>query len=353
MNTDISASLQNTVREAAARGTPLQIIGSHSKHFYGHPSTGTPLSVREHSGIVSYEPTELVITARAGTALNEIEAALAEQNQMLCFEPPHFGPHATLGGTLACGFSGPRRPYAGAARDFVLGVKILTGKGEILTFGGQVMKNVAGFDVSRLMVGALGTLGILLEISLKVLPRSKLEETLIFEYTPTQAIEQMNVWAGKPFPLSAAAHDGEKMYLRLSGSATEVTAAHAKLGGDSIPDGTGFWQALRDHQHPFFQGGDPLWRLSLPAATPPLDLPGQWFLDWGGAQRWLRTNLPAQQVWQLAAQHGGSATLFRGGQGEQERFQPLSPALAAIHRRLKTAFDPLGILNPDRLYAGL
>ena len=351
MNADLSDMLQSTVREAVAQGVAINIIGGNSKRFYGRAATGKPLDVSLHNGIVNYEPTELVITARAGTKLAEIEALLAEHSQMLAFEPPHFGPSATLVGAIACGISGPRRPYAGAARDFVLGVKILNGQGEILTFGGQVMKNVAGFDVSRLMVGAIGTLGILLEVSLKVLPRPVAEEMLCFDYPPTQAIEQMNRWAGLSLPVSAAAYDGETIHLRLSGNEAGVRSARSRLGGADVSNSASFWHALREHEHAFFQGDNCLWRLSVPAATPPLDLPGRWFIDWGGAQRWLKSAAPAQDIRQVATQAGGHATLFRGQKDHYDVFQPLTPALTALHKRIKTAFDPHGILNPGRLYA--
>ncbi len=353
MAADLADLLQTSVREAAAQGSALCITGGNSKAFYGRAAIGKPLDIGQHSGVISYEPTELVITARAGTKLSEIEALLAGHSQLLAFEPPHFGADATLGGTLACGFSGPRRPYAGAARDFVLGVKILNGKGEILTFGGQVMKNVAGFDVARLMVGALGTLGILLEISLKVLPRPACDETLCFEYSPARAIEQMNRWAGLSLPVSAAAYDGKKIYLRLAGSVAGVRSARSQLGGESVIDSTEFWKSVREQEHDFFKGNDYLWRLSVPAALPPLALSGRWFIDWGGAQRWLKADLPAPEIRQAANLAGGHATLFRGGQDQEQVFQPLSPALVTLHKRIKAAFDPHGILNPGRLYAGL
>lgn len=353
INTDNSEFLRSTVLDALADSRALCIVGSGSKSFYGRLTSGAPLVVTGHRGMINYQPTELVLTARAGTPLVEIEAQLATHGQMLPFEPPHFGPDATLGGTIACGLSGPRRPYAGAARDVVLGVSVLTGKGEILKFGGQVMKNVAGFDVSRLMVGALGTLGVLLDISLKVLPRAEAEETLSFEYPPALAIEQMNRWAGLSLPLSAAAYDGEKIYLRLAGSATGLRAAHAQLGGESLLKSESFWQRLREQQHGFFQGDSPLWRLSLPPATPPLDIEGRWFIDWGGAQRWLHSDVSAVTIRELTARHGGHATLFQGADREGEVFHPLSAGLFAIHQRLKAAFDPQGILNPGRLYAGL
>ncbi len=347
---DISAALQAKVLEAIAQGRPLQIAGGGSKIFYGRAPQGEALSVTGHRGVISYEPTELVITARAGTRLADVEALLASHNQMLPFEPPHFTANATLGGAIATGLSGPCRPYTGSVRDFVLGVKVLTGKGEILSFGGQVMKNVAGFDVSRFMAGSLGTLGILLEVSLKVLPRPESEQTLLFECSALDAIQRMNAWAGQPLPLSGAVFDGGRLYLRLSGSEAALSAARQTLGGELFPDGTAFWRDVRDHTYTFFQDDAPLWRLSAPAATPPFDLPGEWLLDWGGAQRWLKTSCAAATIREITAKAGGHATLFRGGDRQGAVFHPLPPALMALHRRLKAAFDPHGILNPARMY---
>ncbi|TAM44108.1 MAG: glycolate oxidase subunit GlcE [Gammaproteobacteria bacterium] len=350
---DIGTELQETVRTATARGTALHIRGGGTKDFYGRQINGQALDVGKHRGILAHEPTELVITARAGTPLAEIETALAEKNQMLAFEPPAFGPSATLGGTIACGFSGPRRPWSGSARDFVLGAKILNGHGEILRFGGQVMKNVAGFDVSRLMVGALGTLGVLLDISLKVLPRPEAEQTLAFALPPDRAIAAMNEWSRQPLPLSAAAHVGDTLYIRISGAGSALRAARARLGGEPVEKGDELWRELNEQQRQFFEGRQPLWRLSVPPATPHMALPGKWLIDWGGAQRWLKTDAPATDIQRAAETAGGHATLFRGGDRNAEVFHPLPQPLAALHRRLKQSFDPAGILNPGRLYAGL
>lgn len=350
--TDTSTTVQDIVRSAASNATPLCIVGSGSKTFYGRATDGQPLQLNAHRGIVDYEPSELVITARAGTPLTEIEAALAEHDQMLGFEPPHFGAGATLGGTLACGLSGPRRPYAGAARDFVLGMKIINGSGELLSFGGQVMKNVAGYDVSRLMVGTLGTLGVLLQASLKVLPRPAEELTLAREAEADEAIRTMNEWAGRALPLSACAYDGVRLYTRLSGAVTALHAARLKLGGEIIDAGVGFWASVRELRHDFFSSDTILWRLSVPPAAAPIDLPGQWFIDWGGAQRWLRSSAPADTIRAAAAQVGGHATLFRGGDRDAV-FHPLAAPLLAVQQRLKQCFDPHAILNPGRLYAQL
>ena len=351
MNTDNdnSQQLAATVREAATRKSPLTIQGSGSKRFLIGDIQGTPLDVTKHRGIVSYEPTELVITARAGTPLNEIETALAEKNQMLAFEPPHFGPQATLGGTIACNLSGPRRPYAGSARDFILGTKIINGKGEILKFGGQVMKNVAGYDVSRLMAGSRGTLGVILEVSLKVLPKPVQEITLTFEMDATAAIAKMNAWAGQPLPLSAAAHAGDTLYIRLSGSEAGVRAARTKLGGEPLAKGVAFWEALREHQRSFFRTETPLWRLSVPPASVPINLPGKWLLDWGGAQRWLLTDTSAENIHRMAESTGGTATLFRTSQANSTRNSVLPEPVRILHKNIKQSLDPASILNPGEV----
>ena len=346
---DDSQALQQEVLAAIERRTPLRLVGGGTKAFYGESAQGRTLDVASHRGIVSYEPTELVITARAGTPLAEIESALFDQGQMLPFEPPHFGEGATLGGTIACGFSGPRRPYAGAARDFVLGVVCLNGKGERLRFGGQVMKNVAGYDISRLMVGALGTLGILLDISLKVLPRPECERSLVHELDAAQAITVMNDWAGKPVPLSAACHHEKKLHLRLSGSEKAVTAAVKQIGGATDPEGTDFWTSLREQRLRFFEGLRPLWRVCVMPAAPPLALDGECLLDWGGAQRWFRTDAPAASLRAQAEMAGGHALLFRRGNRDDAVFHPLPAAMQNLHRRLKDAFDPYGLFNPGRM----
>jgi len=342
---DISQQLADRIRAAATARTALAIHGSGSKHFLTGEIEGAALDVTGHRGIVSYEPTELVLTARAGTPLREIEATLAEKNQMLGFEPPHYGPKATLGGTIACNLSGPRRPYCGAARDFVLGTRIINGRGEILKFGGQVMKNVAGYDVSRLMAGSYGTLGVLLDISLKVLPKTAREITLKFEMNADTAIHQMNTWAGQPLPLTAACFLGDTLYIRLSGTDKGVRAAHIKLGGEHDTRGAAFWQELREQQLLFFAGEAPLWRLSVPSAAPLLDLPGNWLFDWGGAQRWLRTSANAIDLQRAAESVGGHAKLFRNAGGPNPA-HPSNAMASRLARELRRAFDPSAIFNP-------
>lgn len=346
MHADTSKDLADTVAHAVSERRRLRIRGNGTKDFYTGVGESEILAVASHRGVVAHEPTELVITARAGTLLGEIEGALAAANQMLGFEPPGFGDAATLGGTVACGLSGPRRPYAGGARDFVLGARIINGKGEILRFGGQVMKNVAGFDVSRLMAGSLGTLGVLLEVSLKVLPRPAREQTLTFEMGTDEAIRTMNRWAGEPLPLSAAAHSDGILYVRLSGSESGVRAAERKLGGQALTDGDRFWRDLREHRLPFFANDVTLWRLSLPPAAGMLALPGDWLLDWGGAQRWLKSHAAAETVQTAAARAGGYAVAFRHGAGAFGAFALPAPGMRTLHTELRRAFDPHGIFYP-------
>jgi glycolate oxidase FAD binding subunit len=351
---DQSTELQRAVREAFEAGRPLAIRGSDSKNFYGRQMQGEPLSLTGHHGVIRHEPTELFVTVRAGTPLAELEQALASHDQHLPFEPPAFGPGATIGGTLACGLSGPARPYRGAARDAVLGMRILNGKGELLSFGGEVMKNVAGYDVSRLMVGALGTLGVILEASIKVLPRPAAEETLSFELSAQDAIIEINRWSATPVPLSGACYSDGRLYVRLSGSPRGVAAARSRLGGEAMKDATAFWTALREQTLPFFtEGVDPLWRIAVPAAAPPLPVSGTWLLDWGGAQRWLRSGTSPEELRAAAAHAGGHAMLFRRGDDAGEVFAPLPTTLRRLHSNLKQSFDPGRILNPGRLYADL
>ncbi len=338
-----------TIRLAGTRRRPLRIRGSGSKDFYGGPSQGDVLEVSGYRGIVDYAPEELVITARAGTLLHEIEAVLADQGQMLPFEPPHFGQHATLGGCVAAGLSGPRRASSGAVRDFVLGVRMMNGQGEQLQFGGQVMKNVAGYDVSRLMAGSLGTLGLLLEVSLKVLPKPKAEATLQFELNEYQALEAMNRWAGQPYPISATCYHDHVLTIRLSGAQSAIQATHAKLGGQLMVAGDEFWHSIREQTSRFFREENSLWRVSLPS-TANLQLPGKQLVEWGGALRWVVTDAEVAKVRAVAAEAGGQATLFRGATKPKTVFHPLPKPLLQVHQRMKRAFDPHGVFNIGRMY---
>lgn len=353
--------LQERITEAMHAGTPLLVRAGGSKDFYGNAGAGELLDPRAHAGIVAYEPTELVVTARAGTPLAELEAVLAARGQMLAFEPPYFGATATVGGCVAAGLSGPRRAAAGALRDFVLGAKLLSGRAEVLAFGGTVMKNVAGYDVSRLLAGSLGVLGVILEVSLKVVPRPAQETSLRFELDEAAALRRVNEWGARPLPISATAWQGTGstgagiLHLRLSGAPAAVTAACARLGGERLDDrsAAALWRGLREHTDPYFGPGLPLWRLGLPSAAAPVDLDGTQLIEWGGAQRWLRTAAPAREIRARTQALGGHATLFRGGECGDGAFTPLTAPIAAIHRRLKAEFDPAGILNPGRLYPDL
>ncbi len=350
---DFIQQLSDTIRAAADARRALAIHGSGSKAFYGHAVKGEALVVTGHRGIISYEPTELVITARAGTPLAEIESVMREQGQMLGFEPPQFAGGGTLGGCIAAGLSGPRRAAAGSARDFVLGLRLLDGRGTDLVFGGQVMKNVAGYDVSRLITGSLGTLGVILEVSLKALPLPPAELTLVQEHSQADALHLMNTWAGKPWPITATCHAGGRLYLRLAGARAAVKAAAATLGGETLNTAETFWRDLRDQRHAFFAGDAPLWRLSLRSTTPELELPGAQLIEWGGALRWLRADVDAMSVRKAARGGEGHATLFRGGKPGTAVFHPLPAALMKLHRRVKLAMDPAGILNPGRMYPEL
>ena len=338
------------IRDHAARNSPLRIRGGGSKDFYGEQTLGDVLETSAYSGIVAYEPKELVLTVRAGTRLSEVERELASQRQMLPFEPPHFGDAATIGGAVAAGLSGPRRPYAGAVRDFVLGTRIVNGKGEDLSFGGRVIKNVAGYDISRLMAGSLGTLGVITEISFKVLPRPVAEATLAFEMDEGQAIGEVNRWAGQPLPLSATAWQDGVLRVRLSGAQAAVQAARAKLGGEEIPAAADYWRDVREQRLAFFAPEAPLWRLSVPQTALPLALGRAPLVEWGGGLRWMSGELDPLSVRAATERLGGHATLFRASDKSAGVFHPLKPALAKIHRRLKEAFDPAGILNPGRMY---
>jgi len=348
-------ALAARVRGAVATETALRIRGGGTKDFYGGALTGEVIDTTTYAGIIDYEPTELVLTARAGTSLVAIEGAMRARGQMLAFEPPHFGDGGTLGGAVAAGLSGPRRAYAGAVRDLILGVRVMDGTGTDLQFGGRVMKNVAGFDVSRLMTGALGTLGILTEVSLKCLPLPPAETTLTLECAADHAIRMVNEWGGQPLPLSATCYHHGRLRVRLSGAAPAVTAAVAKIGGEALTEADAYWTSVRDHRHLYFTGslaaGVPLWRLSVKSTAPYSDLGGEQLIEWGGALRWLaageRTH--AQKVRAWAQANGGHATLFRSDEKTGDVFAPLSATMLSLHRQLKSVFDPHGIFNRGRM----
>ncbi len=344
------------VRAAALSGTPLRIRGGDTKRFYGNPTTGEELDIRAYRGIVSYEPSELVITVRAGTPLREVEELLADQRQVLAFEPPHFGMAATVGGCVAAGLAGPRRaamgPVSGAVRDHVLGMQLLDGRGKLLKFGGTVMKNVAGYDMARALVGSHGILGVIVEVSLKVLPAPLLETTLEFRLSQAEALRKLNEWGGQPWPISASAWHDDGLRVRLSGSKAAVESACAALGGERGELGD-YWRNVREQTLPFFSTSKPLWRISVPTTAPPLDIEGAPLIEWGGALRWVHSELPAATIRAQAAAVGGHATLFRGDARGAGVFAPLPPAALALHQRLKAEFDPARLFNRGRLYAEL
>ncbi len=362
--------LQEQIKEAAARSAPLEIRGHGSKAFYGQAPKGELLDMSGYVGISSYEPSELVVTVKAGTPIADLEQVLAEQGQHLAFEPPRFGGQAqnqgagsgTVGGMVAAGLSGPARSSMGALREHVLGVTMLNGHAEAMSFGGTVIKNVAGYDVSRLLAGSMGILGLLLEVSLKVLPIPKAQATLRFELSQEQALNQLNRWGGLPLPINASAWWDGALVLRLAGAQAAVQSACQSIGGDQIESDLAapFWAGLRDHSDEYFvgaaravEGGAKLWRLSLPQTAPPLNLHGEQLLEWGGAQRWVATPMQASLVREAAAKAGGHATLFRAADKSSGAFTPLSAPLLRIHRELKKSFDPQGIFNPGRLYEQL
>lgn len=350
---DTAAELAERVAAAHAAGTPLSIAGGDTKTFFGRDAEGERLDVGAHRGIVIYEPNELVITARAGTPLVELDAALAEHGQRLAFEPPRLAGRATLGGTLACNASGPARPWAGSIRDAVLGVRLINGRGEALAFGGRVMKNVAGFDVSRLQAGALGAFGVMTEITVKVMPAHTATETRVFELDAHAAVEHMNALARHPEPIMGAAWLDGRMHVRLAGGERAVAAAVHRLGGEQAADGEAFWQRLRELELGPLASQGPVWRFSIrsTAALPGLDSDA--LIDWGGAQRFVARDLDADEARRLAADAGGHATLYRGGDRGGEVHHPPGAPLEQLHTRLKAAFDPERILNRGRLYSWL
>ncbi len=356
------ARLIEQVDDARAHRRPVEIRGGGTKVFYGGVPSGEPLDVRGLSGISSYEPTELVVTVRAGTPLAELEDALAEHGQCLPFEPPRFAAGGTVGGMVAAGLSGPSRASVGSVRDHVLGATLLNGKGEILTFGGQVAKNVAGYDVSRLLAGSCGILGVICEVSLKVLPVNRSSATLSFDCSESDALDRLKQWASQPLAINASSWHEGRLHLRVAGAAAAVNAACSRLGGTALePDAAAaWWLGLRDQTEDFFaieesslHRGECLWRLSVPGTAAAVTLPGRQLIEWNGAQRWWRTSAAPLVVRAAAATAGGHATLLRAADKSAGVFTPVSDVLLRIHRGLKQAFDPQRILNPGRLYAEL
>ena len=354
---DFVKDCQEQVRSAAGSGSTLSIQGNDTKAFLAPPAQATQtLNTSDYTGIVSYEPTELVVTAKAGTTIESLNQELASNGQMMPFEPPVFAKHDTLGGVIACGLSGPRRPYAGSARDFVLGTSVINGKGEHLRFGGEVMKNVAGYDVSRLQTGARGTLGIILDVSMKVLPLPEAEVTLVFEQALENDVTPQIKLARQPLPVSASVVIGQQRYVRLSGSQASIDASKKLLGGEVLGDCQSFWTSIKNLTHDFFkgdgdgQGAGNLWRISIADHAPALPLDGRWCLDWGGAQRWLITDADASDIFSACDAAGASAICYRHSDPTVTRYQPLTGVLLSLNQAVRQSFDPDGVFNPDHFH---
>jgi len=361
----VLSELCDQVMTARAGHKPLFVCGGGSKSFYGNHRPVVPqdghchLDMTAYHGIISYQPDELVVTVRAGTSLATLQSTLEEQGQMLAFEPPEFGPMATVGGCVAAGLAGPRRMAAGSVRDFVLGARLLDSQGRLLSFGGEVMKNVAGYDVSRLLAGSLGIFGAIVDVSLKVLPKPLEEISLRFESTQAQALAHFSTWRAQPLAISAtswSADDGVDGYttVRLSGAPPAIRATKRVIGGEVLDERVAddWWKGLREQTASFFHADQPLWRLSLPPSVPCQDFGVPTLVEWGGGQRWLSGRVDAAEIRSRAESLGGHATLFRPATQPllaDGVFHPLSPAIASITRRLKQELDPAGLFNPGRL----
>ena len=341
--------IASRIASAAKERTPLILRGNGGKSFYGNPSAGEVLDLSSLRGILEYEPSELFVSAAAATPLSEIESLLRENGQMLAFEPPHFSSFATAGGAFACGLSGPRRPSAGALRDHILGIAIIDGRGRQLTFGGKVMKNVAGFDVSRMMAGAMGTLGVVAKIVFRASPIPECEATTVRECNAADAIAEDNRMLARGLPLTGGAWHNGKCWRRFSGGEKSLHRALQESGGDvlSQKEHADFWHSAREHRHPFFDGKENLWRI-VASPSAPLFAEDE-FVEWHGAIRWRRGTIESANA--AANKIGGVATLFRAADPKQSKRFPLPPSvLQAVYKKLKNVFDPENILNRGRLY---
>jgi glycolate oxidase FAD binding subunit len=356
---DRTAELIDAVQAAEAAGRPLRIVGGDTKRFYGRPVDGQDLPLAGHTGIVTYDPAELVLTARAGTRLADIEALLQSHGQRLPFEPPAFGAAATIGGTVAAGLAGPARAARGPVRDHVLGTRLLASGGRVLRFGGEVMKNVAGYDVSRMLAGSLGILGVLLDVSLKVLPLPAATRTLRRRLEAGAAIEHLATATRRGAPVTGSFWCDGELHVRLEGSEAALDAAAQAIGGDRIADAEAaqLWHDVREQVHPFFARGHDLWRHTVSLRTPlPAAVPGRIAFEWNGMQRWAIGDDALQALTQGGAAPGHT-TLFRAARDAstsgQEVFSPLPEPLLQVQRAVKATFDPGGIFNPGRMYRTL
>lgn len=354
--TELISDWQETIRQAHSAKTPLHIVGSGSKQFYGPRCEGNILNVQANQGVVDYEPSELVVTVKGGTRLSELEALLAASNQFLAFEPPHFGENTTIAGAIASGLAGPRRATVGGVKDFVLGVKIIDGQGQHLTFGGQVMKNVAGYDVSRLIAGSFGSLGVIDELSIKVLPLPENSSTLALQVDQEKALELFNTYAGQPLAISGSTWVDGVAYIRLSGAQEAIDAGIKRIGGDVLDAATAdaFWNSIKEQTHEWFSAEKPgnLWRLSVPSTAGGIEPLSSVMVEWGGALRWIYSEASEAEVRKVAADAGGTANVFRAKSVIESPFHPLPAPMLRIQQRLKSAFDPAGILNAGRIYSG-
>lgn len=355
---EIIAQLREQIEQARDAKTSLRIRGGGTKDFYGGPLMGEVIDMTCCNGVIDYDPGELVLTARAGTRLADLRTLLEQHNQQLPFDPPSFGLGATLGGAVASGLCGPKRMMYGPVRDHVLGVTVLDGRGRVLRFGGRVIKNVAGYDISRVMAGALGTLGILLDITVRLVPLPAAQQTLRFELTERAAIKKINRLQGQPGPWGASVWNDGHLHLQLAGADAAVRKAASQLGGQPLADSDAadMWNDLREQQSLYFiekPASTVLWRVAVPSTSPSLDLRGRQLIEWGGGQRWLYGESIQDTVRVRATQLGGHATIFRGGNRSEEIFTPLHPKLFSIQKSLKEVFDPHRIFNPSRLYSGI
>jgi len=352
---DHIAQVAARVAEASKEGTGLEIRGGGTKRFLGNPPTGEVLEVGDIRGIIEHDPSELFVTAYGGTKIDALDAALAEANQMLGFEPPMHGAESSIGGVLACGLSGPRRPSSGACRDFMLGVTMIDGSGEVLSFGGKVIKNVAGFDVTRLMAGSMGAFGVIVEVTMRVVAKPIKETTVSLELSEEQAALRANEIIASGLPVSASCWHSGALRLRLSGSEAGVKRSVDEIGGEVVreQDSDPFWKSIRNQTHPFFSPGRSLWKITTPPLADPIGVEGESLVEWNGALRWVSTDMPPEIVRKKADEAGGAATLFRAGAGLEdvrERFPEPPAKLKELHQQLMKTFDPDGILNPGRIY---
>lgn len=353
--THLIDQLCERVSKAASQNRPIRIVGGGTKNFYGGPLEGDTLDIHEWSGILSYEPTELVMSVKAGTPLSDVESALAEQGQELAFEPPRFGKNSTIGGAIVSGLSGPARLARGPVKDYLLGCTIIDGRGQLLHFGGTVMKNVAGYDVSRILPGSMGTLGLAVDLSIKVLPKAPAQITLQFDMDTNEAIRKVNEWLSSPLPINASVYLDGTLFVRLRGAHAAVAQAAKTLGGQKLEDKAEnrLWEQIRDQKHTFFKTDGDVWRLSVPPTTPDLALDGETLIEWGGGLRWFKPTeaVSDETIRRLTERVGGHATLYisHDFSGKSHTFHPPQAAMLNLQKRLKNQFDPAGIFNRNRM----